>query len=56
MAADTSGDGFIERSEFAKLLAYIVYFNNLWHKFEDMVSACMAEGRRLHAAAAAGVS
>jgi hypothetical protein len=37
-AADKSGDGFIERSEFAKLLRYIVYFNNLWHKFEEIDS------------------
>jgi hypothetical protein len=32
-AADASHDGFIERSEFMKLLKYLVYFNNLWHKF-----------------------
>ena len=37
-AADTSGDGFIERNEFAKLLRFIVYFNNLWHKFEEVDS------------------
>jgi Ca2+-binding EF-hand superfamily protein len=35
-AADTSDDGFIERHEFAKLLHYLVYFNNLWHKFEQI--------------------
>ena len=37
-AADTSGDGFIERKEFYKLLKYLVYFNNLWHKFEEIDS------------------
>ena len=35
-AADVSHDGFIERSEFKKLLKYLVYFNNLWHKFEEI--------------------
>jgi Ca2+-binding EF-hand superfamily protein len=35
-AADTSDDGFIEWREFRKLLHYIVYFNNLWHQFEDI--------------------
>eukprot|EP01051_Picozoa_sp_SAG22_P013693 SAG22_NODE_1562_length_4115_cov_3.076693_3_plen_187_part_01 len=35
-AADTSGDGFIERREFKKLLHYLVYFNGLWHKFEEL--------------------
>ena len=33
-AADKSGDGFITRNEFKKLLHYLVYFNELWHKFE----------------------
>ena len=37
-AADTSHDGFIERDEFSKLLSYLVYFNNLWHKFEQIDS------------------
>ena len=37
-AADTSGDEFIERSEFYKLLKYLVYFNNLWSKFEEIDS------------------
>ena len=37
-AADTSEDGFIERSEFSKLLFFLVYFNNLWHKFEEIDS------------------
>jgi Ca2+-binding EF-hand superfamily protein len=37
-AADRSQDGFIERSEFALLLQYMVYFNNLWHKFEAIDS------------------
>ena len=35
-AADRSGDGFIQRSEFVRLLQYMVYFNNLWHKFSDI--------------------
>lgn len=29
-AADTSGDGFIGKDEFKKLLHYLVFFNNLW--------------------------
>ena len=37
-AADASGDDFIQRAEFAKLLSYLVYFNNLWHKFEEIDS------------------
>ena len=37
-AADASHDGFIERNEFSKLLSYMVYFNNLWHKFEEIDS------------------
>ena len=37
-AADKSGDGFIERSEFPRLLQYMVFFNNLWHKFEGIDS------------------
>ena len=35
-AADRSGDGFIERREFRLLLQYLVYFNNLFHKFEEI--------------------
>lgn len=35
-AADVSHDGFIERSEFRKLLRYLVYFNNLWQKFDEI--------------------
>ena len=35
-AADVSGDGFIERREFKKLLHYLVYFNNVWHLFEQV--------------------
>ena len=35
-AADISGDGFIQRKEFAKLLHYLVYFNNVWHLFEQI--------------------
>lgn len=37
-AADASGDAFIQRVEFAKLLSYLVYFNNLWHKFDEIDS------------------
>lgn len=37
-AADRSRDGFIQRSEFVKLLQYMVYFNNMWHKFEAIDS------------------
>ena len=33
-AADVSGDGFIEQREFVQLLGYLVYFNNLWAKFD----------------------
>ena len=36
--ADVSGDGFIERREFRLLLKYIVYFNELWDKFEEIDS------------------
>ena len=32
-AADISGDGFIERREFGKLLQYLVYFDRLWDAF-----------------------
>ena len=35
-AADRDDDGFIRRREFAKLLKYIVYFNELWDRFEDI--------------------
>ena len=35
-AADKSGDGFIERREFRLLLHYLVYFNNIFHKFEEI--------------------
>ena len=37
-AADVSGDGFIGRREFRKLLHYLVYFNDLFEKFEDIDS------------------
>ena len=37
-AADVDQDGLIERREFRKLLHYLVYFNNLWHKFEEIDS------------------
>ena len=35
-AADRSGNGYIDRGEFAQLLQYLVYFNNLWDDFEAM--------------------
>jgi hypothetical protein len=38
-AADVSGDGFIGRLEFRRLLHYIVYFNNLWHLFAQVVAS-----------------
>jgi hypothetical protein len=33
-----TGDGFIQRKEFKKLLHYLVYFNNVWHLFEQIDS------------------
>ena len=45
-AADKSGDGFIERREFKKLLHYLVYFNDLWDEFEKIDS----DGVREHTA------
>ena len=33
-AADVDSDGLIQRSEFERLLQYLVYFNNRWHEFE----------------------
>ena len=35
-AADVNGDGFIKRREFRLLLKYVVYFNDLWHKFDEI--------------------
>jgi Ca2+-binding EF-hand superfamily protein len=35
-AADKNDDGYIKDNEFHKLLHYLVYFNNLWHKFEEI--------------------
>ena len=35
-AADVSGDGLIGRREFRLLLKYLVYFNDLWDKFEEI--------------------
>ena len=35
-AADVSGDQVIGRREFRLLLKYLVYFNNLWAKFEEI--------------------
>jgi len=37
-AADKTGDGFIGRKEFRLLLEYLIYFNNLWAKFEEIDS------------------
>lgn len=39
MAAATSGEHFIQRSKFAKLLFYIVYFNNIGHLVETFDSS-----------------
>ena len=35
-AADASGDGFIKCREFKRLLHFLGYFNDLWHKFEEV--------------------
>lgn len=35
-AADTDGNGYITRREFKKLLHFLEYFNDLWHKFEEL--------------------
>ena len=35
-AADRDGNGWVGRREFRLLLKYVVYFNNLWHKFEEI--------------------
>ena len=35
-AADVTGDGWIGRREFRLLLKYLTYFNDLWHKFEEV--------------------
>jgi Ca2+-binding EF-hand superfamily protein len=35
-AADRNGDGFIKRAEFSRLLKFIVYFNELWDRFEEI--------------------
>ena len=35
-AADVSEDQYVQRREFRLLLRYVVYFNNLWEKFEDI--------------------
>ena len=35
-AADMNGDGFIKPREFRLLLKYVVYFNDLWHKFDEI--------------------
>lgn len=37
-AADTSGDGFIDLSEFRLLLTYLVFLNNKFHKFKEIAS------------------
>ena len=43
-AADKTGDGFIGRKEFRLLLEYLIFFNNLWAKFEEIDST---DDRRL---------
>ena len=35
-AADVNQDGWVGRKEFGRLLEYLVYFNNLWHRFEEI--------------------
>ena len=35
-AADVTGDGFVGRREFRLLLEYLVYFVDLWHKFDEL--------------------
>jgi Ca2+-binding EF-hand superfamily protein len=35
-AADVSGDGWVGRREFRLLLEYLVYFNDLWGKFNEI--------------------
>ena len=35
-AADKNGNGFINRREFRLLLEYLIYFNDLWAKFEEI--------------------
>ena len=35
-AADRDGNGFVTRREFKKLLHFLVYFSNLWAKFEEI--------------------
>ena len=35
-AADVSKDGWVGRKEFRLLLEYLVYFNNLWDKFDEI--------------------
>ena len=58
-AADKSGDGFIERREFRLLLHYLVYFNNLYHKFEEIDSdhdGRLSLDEFIHGCASVGVS
>ena len=38
-AADVSKDGWVGRKEFRLLLEYLVYFNNLWDKFDEIDSS-----------------
>ena len=64
-AADTNGDSFIGRAEFAKLLWFLTYFNNLWETFsqidtdqdrrlnvEEFTAGCALLGLKLSAAEA----
>ena len=64
-AADRSGDGWIGRREFRLLLKYIIYFNALWDKFEEIdsdgdrrldlaefIAGCEVVGHKLNASEA----
>ena len=35
-AADASQDGFIEPTEFNKLLRYVVFFQGMWERFDEI--------------------
>ena len=54
-AADTNSDSFIERTEFAKLLWFITYFNNLWGKFSQ-IDRTMTVGSALRSLPTAALS
>jgi Ca2+-binding EF-hand superfamily protein len=65
-AADRNGDGFIRRREFRLLLKYIIYFNDMWERFDEIdrdhdhrltlaefVAGCVTVGIQLTQATAA---